>query len=293
MRSGFVAVVGRPNVGKSTLVNTIVGQKIAITTPVPQTTRHAVRGVLHGEDTQVVFLDTPGLHKPKTTLGTRLNEVARESLRDVDLVLFLVDGTAGVGAGDRFIATMLADVDTPVLAVFNKIDATGGAKQDLPQLQRLNELGDFAEVVPVSATTGKGLEQLVDLITARMPEGPPYFPEGQISDQEPEQLVAEIIREKVMVQMREEVPHSIAVEVEEMGPGESEGVTAVHATIFTERDSQKGIVIGKQGKGLADIGAQARRELELVLGSRVYLDLRVKLLKEWQRNPKYLERLGY
>src|SRR5690625_5233298 len=220
MRSGFVAVVGRPNVGKSTLVNAIVGQKIAITTAIPQTTRHAVRGVLHGEDVQVVFLDTPGLHKPKTTLGDRLNDLAWESLRDVDLVLFLVDGTAGVGSGDRFIANLLAEIDTQVFAVFNKIDATGGAKHDLPQLERLGELGEFDEIVPVSAATGRGVDHLVELISARMPEGPAYFPEGQVSDQEPEQLVAEIIREKVMVQMREEVPHSIAVQVEEMGPGE-------------------------------------------------------------------------
>ena len=293
MRSGFVAVVGRPNVGKSTLVNAIVGEKIAITTPVPQTTRHAVRGVLHGDDVQVVFLDTPGLHKPRTTLGNRLNEVARASLRDVDLVLFLVDGTAGIGSGDRFIAELLRDVSPPVFAVLNKIDATGGPQRDLPQLQRLDALGDFAEIVPVSATTGRGLDELVSLITARMPEGPPYFPSGQVSDQEPEQLVAEIIREKVIVQMREEVPHSIAVLVEEMGPGESEGVTAIAATIFTERESQKGIVIGKGGHGLAEVGTRAREELELILGTRVYLDLRVKLLKEWQRDPKHLERLGY
>ena len=293
MRSGFVAVVGRPNVGKSTLVNAIVGEKIAITTPVPQTTRHAVRGVLHGDGVQIVFLDTPGLHKPKTTLGTRLNETAHSALDDADLILFLVDGRSGIGRGDRFIADLLADVDTPTFAVLNKIDASGGPKMDLPQLQKLNQLGNFDEVVPVSAATGRGVDHLVELISDSMPEGPPFFPEGQVSDQEPEQLVAEIIREKAMVQMHDEVPHSIAVQVEEMGPGQSAGVTVVHATLFTERDSQKGIVIGKGGKGLSEIGADARRELELVLGSKVYLDLRVKLLKEWQRNPKYLERLGY
>jgi GTP-binding protein Era len=293
MRSGFVAVVGRPNVGKSTLVNAIVGHKVAITTPVPQTTRHAVRGVLHRDDLQVVFVDTPGMHKPKTLLGSRLNAVARSSLADVDVILFLVDGVAGVGQGDRFIAELVRGAPTPVFAVLNKIDATGGAKRDLPQLQRLAALGDFAEVVPLSAATGRGVEGLVALIAERMPEGPPYFPAGQVSDQTPEQRVAEIIREKVIVALREEVPHSIAVVTDELGPGESEGVVAIQATVYVERDSQKGIVIGKGGRTLADIGARARAELEPALGSRVWLELRVKLSKEWQRDPKKLQRLGY
>lgn len=293
MRSGFVAVVGRPNVGKSTLVNAIVGQKIAITTPVPQTTRHAVRGVLHGDGVQVVFVDTPGLHKPKSTLGTRLNDVARGTVRDVDLVLFLVDGVAGIGQGDRFIASTLERAHTPVFAVLNKIDATGGPKRDLPQLTKLQALGEWDEIVPVSAASGAGVDRLVELVAARMPEGPPYFPEGQISDQDPEVLVAELIREKMIVALREELPYSIAVTVDEMGPGESEDVTAIQATIYVERDSQKGIVIGKGGSMLAEVGQKAREELQLVLASRVYLDLRVKLLKEWQRDPKHLERLGY
>jgi GTPase len=292
MRSGFAAIVGRPNVGKSTLLNALVGQKVAITTPVPQTTRHAVRGVLHRDDLQVVFVDTPGLHKPKTLLGTRLNDVARGALGNVDVILFLVDGSQQIGRGDRFIAGLLAEIGTPVIAVLNKIDAFG-RKRQLPQLAELAELGDWAEVVPVSAATGDGVELLERLVAERMPEGPPYFPSGQVSDQTPEQLVAEIVREKAITLMREEVPHSIAVLVEEMGPGESEDVTAIAAVLYVERDSQKGIVIGKGGSVLKDIGARARTELELLLGTRVYLDLRVKLMKEWQRDAKKLERLGY
>jgi GTPase len=292
MHSGFCAIVGRPNVGKSTLINAIVGQKVAITTPVPQTTRHAIRAILHRDDLQIVFLDTPGLHKPKTLLGNRLNEVARGSLADVDCVLFLVDGADTIGRGDEFIAGLLADVGTTKIAVVNKIDKLR-KEQQLPQLARLGELGEWDEIVPVSAATGAGVDTLVALIAARMPEGPPYFPEGQVSDQPTEQLVAEIIREKAITLMREEVPHSIAVVVEEIAPGESEGVQAVHAVLYVERDSQKGIVIGKKGAVLRDIGSRARPELELVLGTRVYLDLRVKLMKEWQRDPKKLERLGY
>jgi GTPase len=292
MHSGFCAIVGRPNVGKSTLINAIVGQKVAITTPVPQTTRHAIRAILHRDDLQIVFLDTPGLHKPKTLLGNRLNEVARGSFADVDCVVFLVDGADQIGRGDEFIAGLLADVATTKIAVVNKIDKLR-KEQQLPQLARVGELGEWDEIVPVSAATGAGVETLVGLIAARMPEGPPYFPEGQVSDQPTEQLVAEIIREKAITLMREEVPHSIAVVVEEIAPGESEGVQAVHAILYVERDSQKGIVIGKKGAVLRDIGARARAELELILGTRVYLDLRVKLMKEWQRDPKKLQRLGY
>jgi GTP-binding protein Era len=292
MRSGFCSIVGRPNVGKSTLLNALVGQKIAITTPVPQTTRHAVRGVLHRADAQVVFVDTPGLHKPKTLLGSRLNEVARGTLSGVDLVVFLVDGSVEIGRGDGFIAGLLAEVATPVIAAVNKVDRTGRARQ-LPQLARLAELGEWAEVVPISAATGDNVAALADLIVDRMPEGPPYFPQGQVTDQPPEQLVAEIIREKAITLMREEVPHSIAVVVEELGPGSAEGVLAVTATLYVERDSQKGIVIGRGGSVLRDIGSRARAELEPLLGARIYLDLRVKLSKEWQRDAKKLQRLGY
>ena len=292
MRSGLCALVGRPNVGKSTLLNAIVGQKVAITAAVPQTTRHAIRGILHREDLQIVFVDTPGMHKPKTLLGSRLNEVARDTLSGVDVVVFLVDGAAGIGQGDRFIASLLGDIDTPTFAVVNKVDAYAKPKV-LPQLQAVAGLGTWDEVVPISAKAGDNVAELVDLIAARMPEGPPYFPEGQVSDQTQEQLFGELIREKAIRLMAEEVPHSIAVMIEEIGPGESEGVVAVTATLFVERDSQKGIVIGKGGAVLRDIGSRAREEMQAILGTRVYLDLRVKLFKEWQRDPRKLQRLGY
>ena len=292
MRSGLCALVGRPNVGKSTLLNAIVGQKVAITAAVPQTTRHAIRGVLHREDLQIVFVDTPGMHKPKTLLGSRLNEVARDTLSGVDVIVFLVDGAAGIGQGDRFIASVLGDVDTPTFAVVNKVDAYAKPKV-LPQLQAVAALGTWDEVVPISAKAGDNVAELVDLIAQRMPEGPPYFPEGQVSDQTQEQLFGELIREKAIRLMAEEVPHSIAVLVEEIGPGESQGVVAVTATLFVERDSQKGIVIGKGGAVLRDIGSRAREEMQAILGTRVYLDLRVKLFKEWQRDPRKLQRLGY
>jgi GTP-binding protein Era len=292
MQSGFCSIIGRPNVGKSTLLNALVGRKVAITTPVPQTTRHALRAVLHRDDAQVVFVDTPGMHKPKTLLGARLNEVAHSTLSGVDVIVFVVDGQAGIGRGDEFIAGLLADIDTPVIAVLNKVDRIGRGAQ-LPQLERLAELGQWDEIVPVAALTGEQVALLADLIVARMPEGHPYFPRHQVTDQTPEQLAAEIIREKAITLMREEVPHSITVVVEEIVPGESQGVLAVAATLHVERDSQKGIVIGKGGAVLREIGARARPDLELLLGSRVYLDLRVKLAKDWQRDPHKLERLGF
>jgi GTP-binding protein Era len=292
MRSGFCAIVGRPNVGKSTLLNAIVGHKVAITTPVPQTTRHAVRGVLHRPGLQIVFVDTPGIHKPRTLLGSRLNELARGALAGVDVVVFLVDGSQPIGRGDAFLAGLLADVAVPVIAAVNKVDRISRAAQ-LPQLARLAELGDWAEVVPLSATGGENVDTLVELIADRLPEGPAYFPEGQVTDQAVEQRCAELVREQAIVAMREEVPHSIAVVVEEVGPGTTAGVTRVTATLYVERDSQKGIVIGKGGSVLAAIGRAAREELELLLGGRVYLDLRVKLMKEWQRDARKLARLGY
>ena len=292
MRSGFCSIVGRPNVGKSTLLNAVVGDKVAITTPVPQTTRHAVRGVYHGEDSQIVFVDTPGLHKPKTVLGSRLNEVARAALSDVDVVVFVVDGAAGIGAGDRFVAKLLTDVRTPVIAVLNKTDRMRPSQQ-LPALDELSRLRDFDEILPASAAAGEQVDVLVELLVRRLPEGPAYYPPQQRTDQTIEEQIAERVRERAIIRMREEVPHSIAVVVDDITPGESEGVTVVSATLYVERDSQKGIVIGKGGSVLRDIGASARPEIEILLGSRVFLDLHVKLLKEWQRDPKALQRLGY
>lgn len=292
MRSGFCSIVGRPNVGKSTLINRLVGEKIAITTPVPQTTRHIIRGVLNRDDAQVVFTDTPGIHKPKTLLGNRLNELARANLSSVDCVVFLLDGAGGIGRGDEFLARLLAESPTPVIAALNKVDDFARRRQ-LPMLERLATMGGWAEVIPISARNGDNVDVLTDLIVARMPEGPAYFPAGQVTDQPLEQRVAEIIREKAITALREEVPHSVAVVVDELGPGESAGITAISAHLYVERDSQKGIVIGHGGEVLRTVGARAREELEPLLGTGVYLDLRVKLMKEWQRDPRKLERLGY
>jgi GTP-binding protein Era len=291
-RSGFCAIVGRPNVGKSTLLNALVGAPVAITTPVPQTTRHAVRGVLHDDDVQVVFVDTPGLHKARTLLGARLNDVAKDIASDVDVLLFVVDGASGIGRGDRFVARLLEPVAARTIAVVNKVDRMSTAAQ-LPALAAVADLGDWADVVPVSARSGEGVAVVRDLIIAHLPVGPPYFPPEQITDQPLEQRAAELIREQAIIRMREEVPHSVAVLVEEMVPGDREDLTVVHATIYVERDSQKGIVIGHQGAVLRDIGIAARPEIERLLGNAVYLDLRVKLLKDWQGNPRSLDRLGY
>jgi GTP-binding protein Era len=291
-RSGFCAIVGRPNVGKSTLLNALVGVPVAITTPVPQTTRYAVRGVLHDDGVQVVFVDTPGLHKARTLLGSRLNAVARDASSDVDVSLLVVDGAAGVGRGDRFVAGLLADHADRTIAVVNKVDRVSKAAQ-LPAIAALAELGDWAAVVPVSARTGEGVSVVRDLIIERLPPGPPYFPSEQITDQTTEQRVAELVREQAIVRMREEVPHSVAVVVEEMLPSERGDLTVVHATIYVERESQKGIVIGHHGQVLREIGTNARPAIERELGTRVYLDLRVKLLKDWQGNPRALDRLGY
>jgi GTP-binding protein Era len=293
VKSGLVALVGRPNVGKSTLLNTLLGQKLAIVSDKPQTTRSAVRGVLHRPEGQIVLVDTPGLHKPRTLLGQRLNDLVRGTLSEVDLVLQLVDAAAGVGAGDRFLAAELAKVATPKLGVVNKMDAASRAKL-AAALQATAELADFAEVVPVSARDGTQLDLLVELILRHLPEGRPLYPEGHTSDEPEQHLVAELIREKALAVVRDELPHSVAVLVEEMGPDpEREDLLVIRAFLFVERASQKPIVVGKGGAVLRDIGTRARAELEALFGTQIYLDLRVKVAKEWQRDPRQLSRLGF
>ena len=289
-RSGFVAVVGRPNVGKSTLVNALVGTKVAITSDKPQTTRRDIRAILTTDRFQVVFTDTPGFHKPRTALGSRLNDLVGDAVAGVDLVLHVVDAAAGVGRGDAFVYERhVASSGAPAFAVVNKIDATRD-RSEVEQLAAAAALGDYAEIVPVSALTGRGVDLLRDLVVARMPEGPRYFPDAEITDQPLEIRLAELVREQALAVTREEVPHSIAVVVEEME--EEDELVSVHANLVVERDSQKGIVIGKGGATLRDIGTRARGEMELLLGRKVYLDLRVKVVKEWQRDPKAIERLG-
>ena len=293
MKSGLVALVGRPNVGKSTLLNALLGQKLAIVSDKPQTTRSAVRGVLHRPEGQIVLVDTPGLHKPRTLLGQRLNDLVRGTLAEVDLVLQLVDAAAGVGAGDRFLAAELAKVATPKVCVVNKLDAASRAKA-AAALQAAAGLGDYAEIVPVSARTGEQLELLIELILRHLPEGRPLYPEGHTSDEPEQHLVAELIREKALALVRDELPHSVAVLVEEMGPDpEREDLLVIRANLFVERASQKPIVLGKGGSVLRDIGTRARAELEALFGTQVYLDLRVKVAKEWQRDPRQLSRLGF
>jgi GTPase len=293
VKAGLVALVGRPNVGKSTLLNALLRRKLAIMSDKPQTTRSVVRGVLHRPEGQAVLVDTPGLHKPRTLLGQRLNDLVRGTLGEVDLVCLLVDAVAGVGAGDRFLATEVGKVATPTICVVNKLDAAPRARV-AAALQAAAALGDWAEVVPVSARTGEQLDLLVELVFAHLPEGRPLYPEGHVTDQPEQHLVAELIREKALAMVRDELPHSVAVLVDEMGPDpEREDLLVIRATLFVERSSQKPIVLGRRGAVLREIGTRARAELEALLGAHVYLDLHVKVAKEWQRDPRQLSRLGF
>jgi len=290
-RSGFVSLVGRPNVGKSTLLNAFMGRKVAITSWQPQTTRNAIRGVLTGVDWQIVFVDTPGLHKPKTLLGERLNDVVRRTLREVDAVVFMLDATQPVGSGDAFVAARVLESGTPAVCVVNKVDAVKKVTL-LPQLQAADALGDWREIVPISARTGANVPELQSLLTAVLEPGPRFYPEGITTDQPQDVLIGEIVREKALRLTRQELPHSIAV-VAEIVPDRDDEITEIDATIYVERDSQKGIVIGKRGAMLKEIGTRARHELEWILGTKVYLRLTVKVAKDWQRDARALERLGY
>ena len=293
-RSGIVALVGRPNVGKSTLLNRMVGSKVSIVTQVPGTTRNAIRGILTRDDAQLVFVDTPGVAKPRTLLSRRLNELVRDTWEGVDLVCFLVNVAGGVGTGDEFLAELLREVSTPVIAVANKEDLVTDKLAMVPQLDRLDHLGRFAEIVPVSAATGTNVDHLVDVLVAHLHEGPRLFATDRVTDQPERLLAAEILREKLIAQMSDEVPHSIAVTVDDVQPAEHrDDLLEVYATIHVERDSQKGIVIGRGGQVIKQASTAARREIEALFGMRVYLDTHVKVAKEWQRDAKKLDRLGY
>jgi GTPase len=294
-RSGFACFVGRPNAGKSTLTNALIGQKIAITSSRPQTTRHAIRGILHRKDAQLVVVDTPGLHKPRTLLGSRLNDVVRETWAEVDVIGFCVPADQPVGRGDEFIVNELRSVAarTPVFGIVTKTDKAQ-PDQIAERLTQLAGLMQFAEVVPCSAVKGFQVELLADLLVGRLPEGPPLYPDGELTDEPEETLVAELIREAALEGVRDELPHSIAVVIEEMVPREGrDDLLDVHANIYVERSSQKGIVIGKGGTRLRQVGADARRQIEALLGTRIYLDLHVKIAKDWQRDPKQLRKLGF
>jgi GTPase len=288
--SGFVAVVGRPNVGKSTLVNRLVGAKVSITSDKPQTTRGAIRGVLDAPDAQVVFIDTPGYHKPRSLLGRKLNEVVRAAWSDVEAAVFVVDGRAGIGRGDEHVASELAPAGCPIACVVNKTDAMKPTSV-LAALAAAARLGDFDEYVPVSAKTGAGVDRLTGLVLGWMPPGPLYYPPGTRTDQPPPAFVAELVREKLLARMQEEVPHSIAVVTQDYSERD-DGLLDIRANVFVERESQKGIVIGKGGAILKVAGSEARHEIEVLFGRRVFLELRVKVEKDWQRRAHALQRLG-
>ena len=288
--SGIATLVGRPNVGKSTLLNQLVGTKVSIVSDRPQTTRNQIHGVWNGPGNQVVFIDTPGIHKPKTELGRRLNQRSTDTLSAVDVVCFLIDATAEIGAGDRYIAGLLAKVETPVILVVNKTDAAPPTGILGHLAGAADTLGDFAAYVPLSARTGDGADALLSEITSRLPEGPLYYPDGVVTDQPDTFLAAELLREKLLTVAREELPHSLAVTVEEVE--ERPDLLVLRAVVRVERDSQKGIVIGKGGAVIRDAGTAARLELEAILGIKVHLETHVKVDKDWQRRPDALDRLG-
>jgi GTP-binding protein Era len=297
-RSGFACLVGRPNAGKSTLTNALVGQKVAITSGRPQTTRHTVRGIVHRPDAQLVLVDTPGLHRPRTLLGERLNDLVRDTLSEVDVVGFCLPSDQKVGPGDRFIAEQLAQLGrrTPVVAIATKADLVG--KQRLAEhLLAVSGLGEWADIVPVSAESGYQVDVVEQVLVQHLPEGPALYPEGELTDEPEAVMVAELVREAALEGVRDELPHSLAVVVDEIVPRETgEGETPmldVRVHLFVERDSQKAIVIGRGGSRLREVGTSARRGIEALLGSRVYLDLHVKVAKDWQRDPKQLGRLGF
>ncbi|HSF87735.1 MAG TPA: GTPase Era [Acidimicrobiia bacterium] len=290
--SGFVSIVGRPNVGKSTLVNAMVGQKVAITSPRPQTTRNTIRGVVTLEErqAQLVLVDTPGLHRPRTALGERLNRLVYGSLEDTDAILFLLDATQKIGPGDRLIAERVGETGSPVVVGVNKVDA---ARPDeiAAQLAEAAEW-DFAAYVPVSALESDGIDRLYDELIPLLPEGPAFFPPDMHTDQPETLLAAELVREKYLAELRDELPHSLAVVVDEITT-RSNGKVYVAATVYVERSSQKGIVIGRGGALLRQVGGLARSELETLFAAPVFLDLRVKVEPDWQRREQLLDRLGF
>jgi GTP-binding protein Era len=294
-RSGFGCFVGRPNVGKSTLLNAMVGSKIAITSDKPQTTRRAIRGILTRPDAQLVIVDTPGLHRPRTLLGERLDDLVRAVWSDVDVVGMCVPADQDIGPGDRRIAAELADRvgGTPVIGIVTKTDLVP-RERIAQQLVALSELREFAELVPVSATAGEQLELLADLMIARLPAGPVLYPDGELTDEPMPVRIAELVREAALDGVRDELPHSLAAVVTEMGPRPGrDDLMDVYVTIYVERDSQKGIVLGRRGSRLQQVGRRARAGIEQLLGSRVYLDLHVTVAKDWQRDPKQLRKLGF
>lgn len=291
-RSGFVALAGRPNVGKSTLLNHLIGQKVAIMSDKAQTTRNTIQGIYTTEDEQIIFIDTPGIHRPRHKLGEYMTGMALRTLNEVDLVLFLIDAAQGYGKGDQFIMDALEKSSVPVILVVNKIDCVH-PDQLLPLIDRYREAFDFTEIVPISALHGQNTTELIRKIVQHLPEGPKYFPEEQVTDHPERFIVSELIREKIMQLTREEIPHSVAVVIDRMHGDSGKKLVEIQATVMVERPSQKGIIIGKGGSMLKKIGTMARQEIEALLGSHVFLELWVKVDKDWRDKEDELKQLGY
>lgn len=291
-KSGFVSIIGRPNVGKSTFLNRVIGQKIAIMSDKPQTTRNKIQGVYTTDDAQIIFIDTPGIHKPKHKLGDFMMKVAQNALKEVDLILFMINAEEGFGRGDAFIIERLKEVNTPVFLVVNKIDQVH-PDELLPLIDHYKSLYPFAEIVPISALQGNNVETLIEQIKKYLPEGPQYYPADQVTDHPERFIIAELIREKALHLTREEVPHSIAVVIDTIERREDSHTVYVGATIIVERDSQKGIIIGKQGRMLKEIGQRARMDIEALLGSKVFLELWVKVQKDWRNKLSQLRDFGF
>ncbi|KPN96929.1 GTPase Era [Lysinibacillus sp. ZYM-1] len=292
-KSGFISIIGRPNVGKSTFLNRVIGQKIAIMSDKPQTTRNKVQGVLTTTDSQMIFIDTPGIHKPKHKLGDFMLKVAKNTLREVDVIMFMVNAEQKLGKGDEFILEMLAGNSTPVFLVINKIDQIH-PDELLGIIESYKERYEFAEIIPISALQGNNVENLLATLSKYLPEGPQYYPADQITDHPERFIISELIREKVLHLTREEIPHSIAVVIDKIRRDE-ENNDKIHvaATIIVERDSQKGIVIGKRGALLKEVGTRARKDIEMLLGSKVYLELWVKVQKDWRNKSTHLRDFGF
>lgn len=297
-RAGFVSIVGRPNVGKSTLTNALVGQKVAITSGRPETTRHNIRGIVHREKSQLVLVDTPGYHRPRTLLGKRLNDMVREALAEVDVVVFCMPADQRIGPGDRFIARELQDVRRPIIAVATKCDLVTRERL-MKHLIDIDKLGDWAAIVPVSAMAGERIDMLTDVLSEHVPLSPPLYPADGVTDESRDTLIAEFIREAALEGVHDELPHSLAVQVDEIierepRPGDTRPpLLDVYVNVYVERDSQKAIIIGKGGSRLKDIGSKARAEIETLLGRKIFLSLHVRTAKDWQSDPKMLGRLGF
>lgn len=290
-KSGFVSIIGRPNVGKSTFVNRVIGHKIAIMSDKAQTTRNKIQGVMTRDDAQIIFIDTPGIHKPKHKLGDYMMRVAKNTLSEIDAIMFMVNVNEDIGRGDEYIMEMLKNVKTPIFLVLNKIDLVHPDTM-MPKIEQYQSYMDFTDIIPISALEGLNVDHFIDVLKSFLPEGPKYYPDNQISDHPEQFVVSEIIREKILHLTSEEIPHAIGVNVDRMIK-EDEDRVRIEATIYVERDSQKGIVIGKGGKKLKEVGKRARRDIEMLLGSKVYLELWVKVQLDWRNKVNFIRQIGY